>query len=390
MSDLETQESNEVDATKEAPEKEISSTEFMAEQLAEMRGRGAAKPDDSEVKYAEVVEKTRSPDGKFAKADDKAKSDKQDKSKTATTTQDAEKPTDSMIQAALVQPPTSFSAAGKEECAKASPAIQQEILKREGDFHKYYQTTQKEIEPIKQAANFGQEIYQALRPFEQTIRGLGVPPAQAIHGLFAADHKLRYGAPHEKIQAFADLAKGYGIDLSQGLPEQQHVDPNVEYLQRQNQHAMQTAQQAQQQIQQMRDEFTRQQMAAEESQLNSVIEQAKKGKAHFDELRQEIGMILQSSINRAQQSGLEPMTLDQAYEAALWQSPKHRAELLAKQQADADAAAAQKRAEDAEKAKLAKRASSVNVQKRGTMQAQVPVGNATDFIREKLAEIRSR
>ena len=222
------------------------------------------------------------------------------------------------------------------------------------------------------------------------MRGLGASPVQAIQGLFAADHKLRYGAPQEKLQAFAELAKGYGIDLSQGLPTQQQVDPNVEYLQRQNHQAMQTAQQAQQEILQMKQAFARQNEAAEQSQLNSVIEQARQGKPHFDELRQEIGMILQSSLNRANQTGEGPMTLDQAYEAALWQSPKHRVELLAKQREDELATAAQKRAEDAEKAKLAKKASSVNVQKRGTMPAQAPVGSNQDFMRAKLDEIRSR
>ncbi|HCE07465.1 MAG TPA: hypothetical protein DEQ40_02470 [Oxalobacteraceae bacterium] len=374
-----------------APEPEQTQSEMMAETLAGIRERDKEVIDPAATPVAKA-DKPRATDGKYAKETDEQKAAKvaAPPAQPADAPAAATDPAAPQIQATRVQAPTSYSPAGKAEFDKAAPAIQQEILKREGDFHKYYQTTQQQIEPIKQSANFGNEVAQALRPFEQTMRGLGASPVQAIQGLFAADHKLRYGAPQEKLQAFAELAKGYGIDLSQGLPTQQQVDPNVEYLQRQNHQAMQTAQQAQQEILQMKQAFARQNEAAEQSQLNSVIEQARQGKPHFDELRQEIGMILQSSLNRANQTGEGPMTLDQAYEAALWQSPKHRVELLAKQREDELATAAQKRAEDAEKAKLAKKASSVNVQKRGTMPAQAPVGSNQDFMRAKLDEIRSR
>lgn len=364
-----------------APEPTMAET--MADTLASIRSRDGGDDDSATPSKAD---KPRDEKGKFSKVTETSAADvsqaEPDTGSKPAEAAPAEKSAAPVVTIdSSIQPPSSYTPEGKAAFAKADPAIQKEILKRESDFHRYY----KEVEPLKQAANFGQEIYKAIKPFEEAIRSWGVPPAQAIQALFNADHKLTHGSPSEKIQAFAELAKGYGIDLSQGLPESKPLDPNVEYLQRQNQQALQAAQAAQQRIQQLEATHAEERKAAEQAQLNSVIEQAKQGKPHFDELKYEIGMILQSSIDRNQ-----PISIDQAYEAAMWQSPTHRAELLAKQQADAEAAAARKRAEDAEKAKAARQASSVNVQKRGTLQPQKPVGEIKDFMREKLAEIRSR
>lgn len=376
----------EAEVPKEHDAPELSHREIMAEKLAEIRERNAAKEpsEPAPVKPEAKADKPRDEKGKFAKQADTPSADAAPAAAAEPKQPDAapvEKPAAAVTIDPSIQPPSSYTPEGKAAFLKADPQIQKEILKRESDFHRYY----KEVEPLKQAATFGQEIYKAIQPFEQTIRSWGVPPAQAIQALFNADRKLTNGSPAEKLQAFADLAKGYGIDLSQGLPAAASVDPNVELLHRQNQQAIQAAQAAQQRIQQLEARYEQERKAAETAQLNSVIEQAKQGKPHFDELRQEIGMILQSAINKGQ-----PITIDQAYEAALWQSPQHRAELLAKQQADAEAAAARQRAEEAEKAKAARQASSVNVQKRGTLQPQKPVGEIKDFMREKLAEIKSR
>lgn len=379
MVDLETQESEVVESA-QVEQPEPTDRESIAEKLAEIRARNAAPEtaDDESAKPAKP-EKVRAPDGKFAKSE-QTKEPPAEAPAQADQTQ--AQPTAAPVAATAIQPPTSYTAEGKAEFLKASPAIQREIVKRENDFHKYYHA---EVAPLKQAAQYGQEIYKAIQPYEQTIKQWGASPAQAVQALFEADRKLTTGSPQEKIQAFATLAKGYGIDLSQGLPEQPAYDPNVEFLQRQIQQANQAAQIANQRIQQSEARYQQERQAAEQSQLNSAIEQAKQGKPHFDELRMEIGTILQSAINRGQE-----ITIDQAYEAACWQSPKHRAELLAKQQAEVAATAAQKRAEEASKAKGARLASSVNVAKRGTLQAQRPVGDTKTFISEQLEKIRNR
>lgn len=369
-------ESNHVEVS--APEQTMA--EQMAEKLKEIRSRSA---DDDGQRADEKVEKpakqdrVRAPDGKFAKQEQAEATptppQEAAQSTVAQTEQQAPAPQEQPA-AQSIAAPSSYTPEGKAEFAKASPALQREILKREADFHRG-------IEPYKQAMNYAQTLHKAIQPYEQTIKSWGVTPDVAIKALFEADRKLTHGTPQEKIQAFASLAKGYGIDLSQGFPEQQPMDPNFQYV-------LSNQQRLEQELRRVHEQ--NQQIAAlaaqrEQEELNRTIEQAKQNKPHFDELRHEIGTLLQAAIDRGR-----PITLDQAYEAALWQSPTHRQELLAKQRAELEAEAAKKRAEEAEKAKAARQASSVNVQKRGTLQAQKPVGDVKDFMREKLQEIRSR
>jgi hypothetical protein len=360
---------------------EQTMAETMAAKLSEIKSRHAETNEEAEGTGLRL----RDPDGKFAARNKNAGVQAEPKAEppvvavpgtnvdvgNAAPNQDA---VPGVAGGAAITAPSSYTPEAKAEFAKASPVIQREILKRESDFHKG-------VEHYKQAATYAQGMYNAIKPYEQRINSYGVTPEAAIQSMFEVDRKLSSGTPQERLQAFADLAKNYGIDLSQGLPQQQEPDPNMQYFQSQFQQTQQELLKAKEEIQKLAEVHAQR----EQSELNSMIEQAKQGKPHFDELRLEIGTILQSAINKG-----APITIDQAYEAALWQSPTHRQELLAKQLADREAEAAKKRAEDAEKAKAARLASSVNVAKRGTLAAQKPVGNVQDIMREKLAEIRSR
>lgn len=280
--------------------------------------------------------------------------------------------------ASQYQPPSSFTAEGKAAFAKASPEMQKEVLKRESDFHKHFQNSQP-------ALKYADALNKVIRPFEQTFQQMGVSVDAGIHGLLSMDHRMRYGSPQEKMQGLATLVKEYGIDLSQGLPEQGQVDPNVEYLQRQNQQAMLAAQQAQQQVYELRSSFAQQQQAAENAQMQATIDQASITMPHLRELGYEVKAIVDAYSARGQEIGLE-----QAYEAALWASPKHRQELQAKQYADKQAQDAKKREAEIALAKSARQSASVNVQRRGTLPAQKPIGSMDDTIREALAAQRSR
>lgn len=284
-----------------------------------------------------------------------------------------------VVQQSQYQAPASFTAEGKAAFSKASPEMQKEVLKREADFHKHYQSTQP-------AVKYAETLHKVIQPYEQTFQRLGATPDQAIQGLLATDHRLRYGSPQEKIQSLAVLVKEYGIDLSQGLPEQTAVDPNVEYLQRQNREAMQAAQRAQQQVEELRQTYTQREEQERNARVQQEIDQAvKSGMPHLRELGVEIGTIIQSATARNQE-----ITLQQAYEMALWASPQHRQELLAQQQADKQAEDAKKREAEAALARSARQSASINVQRRGTLPAQKKVGSMEDTIREALAAQRNR
>lgn len=327
-------------------------------------------PSDDAVK----ADRARAPDGKFAKQEAVAPVADQVAAPTdqATSVVAPAAPADQVAAPTeAVVAPSSWTGPAKAEFAKASPIIQQEVLRREQQMHNG-------IAQYKEAANYGQEIFKTLQPYEQNIRAANVTPAVAIREMFAVDHALRNGSPQEKINVLANVARNYGIDLSQGMPQAQPIDPNFQHLQNQ----LQTTQQQLQQI-------TAERQNQEQSALNSQIEAAKEGRPHFDNLRLEMAALIQA----AHENG-EKLELNDAYDRAVWAHPTYRAEMLTKQQADQAKADAAQRAEAAAKvaaaAVAAKAAASTNVAKRGTLQAQGAVGTMQDTMRETLERIRSR
>lgn len=305
--------------------------------------------------------KTRAPDGKFAKGSDRADGKNLNNegdpvgSDAQPTAADIQTDKPAISEAPATAAPSSWTAAGKAEWAKLTPSVQQEVLKREADFHKG-------TEQYKQAATFGQDIHRAIQPYAQTLQGLqqqGVTPAAAIERLMSHDHVLRYGSQDQKREAVAKLIQAYGVDLSQALP---YVDPQAE------QYRQQLAQR-EQQIQQL----TASQAQREHAELNSHIEQAKQGKDHFDVVRNEMAALLQAGTAK---------DLNEAYDMAVWARPDLRQNLLAKQQEE-------RRAEEARIAQAAKAASASNVARRGTLPAQRPVGTMEETIAATLAKIRS-
>jgi hypothetical protein len=349
-----------------------SMAESMAATLAGIREREAATGDGGEA--AAKVERARAPDGKFAKVDDGSVATTTEQN-PAVTTQPAAAGQDAIQNdsansgtgAQVVQPPSSWTAAAKAEFAKASPVVQQEVLRREQQMHDG-------IAQYKEKATYADTLQKAIAPFENTIRGMGVTPDVAISALLSADHQLRYGSPQEKMNSFLNIAKSYGIDLSQGIPEQQQLDPNIQYLQTELQSTKQQL-----------NQFLTAQQQREQMELNSQIERAKQGKEHFDAVRNEMAALLQAGSAK---------DIDEAYDMAVYARPDLRQALLAKQLEEKLAAENQRRAEEAKKAdeaaKAAKAAAAPNVARRGTLPAQRSPGSMRDTMLETLEQIRSR
>lgn len=226
----------------------------------------------------------------------------------------------------------------KKEAAEAfntlPPHVQDEVLRREGDFHKG-------IEGFKAAADTGRKFEQAIAPYMQTIQKLGVSPEIAVSALMKADHTLRYAPPAVKVAEIQRLAQIYGIDLGQ------QIDPNVT--------AMQTRIYELEQRDQQRELDQQTQTSAS---LNSEIDRfaAEPGHELFPKVRDHMASLLQ---------GGQAKDLQEAYDQAVYANPQTRAEVLAKQQEEA-------RKEALRKANDAKKAASVNVPQRGTTAAAAP------------------
>jgi hypothetical protein len=349
-----------------------SMAESMAATLAGIRERETASVDSGEA--ATKAERARAPDGKFAKVEDgqpasTTESNQPTAAQPSQVGQDAgqDGQTNLGAPAATIQPPSSWTAAAKAEFAKASPVVQQEVLRREQQMHDG-------IAQYKEKATFAESMQKAIAPFEHTIRGMGVTPEVAISALLNADHQLRYGSPSDKMQSLLQIAKSYGVDISQGIPEQQQVDPNFQYLQNE----LQTTKQ-------QLNQFLTAQQQREQMELNSQIERAKQGKEHFDAVRNEMAALLQAGSAK---------DIDEAYDMAVYARPDLRQALLAKQLEEKLAAENQRRAEEAKKAdeaaKAAKAAAAPNVARRGTLPAQKSPGSMRDTMLETLEQIRSR
>lgn len=245
-----------------------------------------------------------------------------------------------------------------EKWGALPPEVQAEVERREADFHRG-------IEQYKQKAQFAEVMERTFAPFAATLQSLNISPDRAVSELLAADHRLRYGAPHEKAAYFAQLAGAYGIDLNSVVqPDQQPIDPNVSALQQQLQQLQGWVQQKSQLEQQQ-----------EQHALNSEIAAfaADPNHSHFESVRGHMAALLQAG---------QAKNLADAYEQAVYANPATRAAMLQQQ-------AAKEREEQAKKAQAAKAAASVNVRARPSMPVSTPIGTMDDTIRATLRRLQA-
>lgn len=89
----------------------------------------------------------------------------------------------------------------------------------------------KGVEPLITKAQFADEIQKVIAPYEQTIRGLGLQPSQAIQSLMQADYTLRNSSPEQRATYFRQLAQQYGINLGENVNLAAHATPDYYALQ---------------------------------------------------------------------------------------------------------------------------------------------------------------
>jgi hypothetical protein len=229
---------------------------------------------------------------------------------------------------AAALPPSTFTPEGKAEFMKASPALQKEILKREQDM-------MRGIEQYREAANTAERVQRAFSPYMATINSLGVTPEVAIQHLLTADHKLRYGSPHEKAAELGRIAQQFGVDIGQLSTEQPAVDPTVQALQSKINQLEQYLNQQTTQAQTAEQQFVKSEISKFESNPENL---------YFNDVRGHMGALLNSG---------QATDLKDAYDKACWANPQIR-EILQRQQNEESE---RKRLADlAQKSQTAKRA----------------------------------
>jgi hypothetical protein len=319
MRDSQRQEATMIEDEGATAESEESIDDILAEKWHEIESRDSEQETVHEESPQEVLEKT------------EPEQDKQDEP----------------VQ--TIKPPSSWKKDLQEKFNTLPPEFQQEIQRREDDFHKG-------IESYKSAAEWTRQF----EPIADTFAGLKQvygSEAQGIKTLFDAG-QFANNDPIGFIKAFAE-SRGISLD---GTAIDQQQNPIINQLKQQVEQLSGYVGTQQQQEQQ------RTQQEAEKA-----IEafKSKPGAEHFEVLKSDMAALLQAGLADG---------LDDAYDQALWRRPDLRESEISKQITER-----QKKAK--ESVLSAKQASSVNVKQRGhkpSAEAEMPM---EEFMAKKVAEL---
>ena len=262
-----------------------------------------------------------------------------------------------------VAAPRTWRKEAAEAFAALPDVIKAEVLKREEDIHKG-------IGQYKEDATYAQRIKGMIQPYAETFRQAGVDPMVQVQDLLGAHITLSTKGPEERLQAFAQLANDYGVDLGELLDVGTNTPPEVLSLRQELNSLKSTL-----------ANVSQTQLGAKQAEVAASVETFAKDPAnqYFDEVANDIAVLLERGVVE---------TLAEAYEKAVWMNPAVRAKENARQledtQAKAKEAATKKVAE-------AKKALAANVKSKARSgSATTPLGSIDDTLTETMANIRAR
>jgi len=246
---------------------------------------------------------------------------------------EVEEPEEAAEEPVWAKPPLSWKREYHEPWQAVDPKLREYIWQRDEE-------TRNGVEPLKAKAQFAEQIQQAIQPYENTIRGLGIQPAQAVQALMQADHVLRTSPPEQKRAYLAQLAQQYGITLDGSEyypPAGGPVDPMIYNLQNE--------------LNSVRGEivgYKQQQEEAQNQTLLSEINSFADKAEYFEDARPTMITLLQSGV---------ATTLEDAYEKAI----RLNDDLFQKSQQSRQAEAETERKSAANRAAKAAKAAAVSV-----------------------------
>jgi hypothetical protein len=227
------------------------------------------------------------------------------------------------------RPPASWKKDYHEAWATADPRIQEYAWQRE-------EQMRKGVQPLLSKAQYADDMQKVMAPYENTIRGLGMEPTQAVRALMEADHTLRTTNGEQRAAYFRQLAQQYGVSLD-GNSNFPQVDQNYSSLQNE--------------LIDLRGKLTswEQQTEAQQNQvLLNEIDQFSQGAEHFESVRPTMIQLLQGGVAE---------TLQEAYDKAVRIDDNLYESMVQSQQAEK----ASKRSADLNRAAKAARSAAVSV-----------------------------
>lgn len=242
--------------------------------------------------------------------------------------------------------------------------VQEEVLRREGDILKGINT-------YKPGYEHWSKLAPVFEPYQQIMQQHGLTPDVVVRPLLQAHHDLSLGDKAFKEARFREIAKAYGLDYlfgqAQGQQnEQPWIDPTVQDLQSKVTQIGGTVQQFLQAAQEM-----------QMKDLGSQVDAFAKDKPYFSDVAEKLPNLIRAG-----------MSLEEAYDAAVWGTPALREKLLLDK-----AKAEQETSTNAKKEALtrARRASQPNVRPAGvSAQPTAPAGTMDETMAEAFREIRNR
>jgi hypothetical protein len=183
------------------------------------------------------------------------------------------------------RPPASWKKDYHEAWTTADPKLKEYAWKREEEM-------KAGVQPLLSKAQFADQMQQAIEPYMQNIRGLGIEAPQAVKALMEADNVLRHGSPQQKQQYFAQLAQQYGINM--GDVQMQPTDPNFFAIQNE--------------LAQVRGEVLNWKQAQETAQNQALLQEINQFQTkaeYFEEARPTMIQLLNSGVAQDLQDAYE-------------------------------------------------------------------------------------
>lgn len=223
------------------------------------------------------------------------------------------------------------------------------------------------LEQYKEHNEFGRQIKDVVRPYEQYLQSQGVDGIKAVQYLLSAQYRLSNGDQNTKIQMIRDLAKGVGINFDQisgQNPQNNELDPLWNEVK-----GLKSTLNARIEAE---HEQTRQKVSQD---VNAFASDP--ANMYFDEVAEEVIGFIKNGAD-----------LQTAYKKAVWANEATRAKEIARIQTESEAKLKPKLKEEALKAQ---RAISSNVRSRDTGRTPTaPLGTMEDTMREVLANRKAR
>lgn len=312
-----------------------------ARKSAAEKSKGKAPID--KVDEATLSESERVGKENAAKAKREAELAKLPEAERAKAIEEDKRKADEAAAASKLEAPAHWPAQVREMFAKQPPEVKSWILERHKAMEADYTKKMQELAPTKK---FGEELDEIFRPHDSMIRQAGMTRTQAIRELVGWKERLDTN-PGEAIKYLASVS---GVDLKKLVEGGAAADPagespTVKALRDQ-------VTQLTGQIKNLSGAQTEQQMNARLNEVTQFAEekddQGQLKRPHFDEVAQDVAFRI-----RAAKAEGKTLTLQEAYDSAVWANPTTRDKVLSARDAQRRA---KEEAERKAKADAAKKA----------------------------------